>query len=173
VPDSNDEKRFTELGLQKVTAYIPENSVNAKSIDAIAKGPLSSSIPMSGKTDAQRRKLARKRQKELGLTQINVIIQNSTEIREQMSVFAKRLVDLNSWNDAILADPAVRPILAALEHAEIRLGRIDDLEERHRRIYPFIQFHNNLITSHGIRRIFLYLAGVDCSTLVKDIDGER
>lgn len=167
--DFNDEKKFGELGLQKVTAYIRSKPDDERSFDA-SPNPSSGSGALTGKTDAQRKKLARKRQKELGLSQMNIIVQDSNDIRERMTTFSRRLVDLNNWDKAILADPAVRPILAALEHAKIRLCRIDDLEERHRRLYPLLQLHSDLINARGFRWFLLRLSGVDFSNAMKKAD---
>lgn len=156
----SNEQMLAELGLKKITAYVHE----AVACDAPAHSKLTdthaSPKPAIAKTEAYRKKLARERQKEMGLTQFNIIIRNSDEIREKLSNFAKRLLELDCWNEAIAADPSVQVILASLEHAKIRLVRIDDLEERHRRAFPFIQFHNDLMVSRGFRRFFLYLAGV-------------
>lgn len=168
--NSSDEKRFEELGLQKVTAYIQAKPSDTKPYFSVSNCSSGSSLPVNGKTGAQRKQLARKRQKDLGLSQINLIVQDSIEIREKITSFARRLVDLNSWDQAILADPAARQILAGLEHAKIRLLRIDDLEERHRRIYPLLQLHNDLINAKGLKRFLLRLAGVDFSSVIRKVD---
>jgi hypothetical protein len=162
------DKKINELGLRKVTAYLHEALHEDKTLDDIALEKSECNGASKGKTGAARKRISRDRQKELGRVQLNIVVPDLAEIRELMPLFVKRLVELNSWSAAIRTDTIVLSILATLEHANIRLRRLDDLEERHRRTFYFIQFHNEVTQARGIRRILLYYAGVVDSITIKN-----
>ena len=156
-----DLNKINELGLARVEAYIPVDRLSPPLFNQEIDKKANEQGSCSRLTDAERTDKRRKKLASIGLAQCNVITPDSQEVRGQLMLLAKRLVQENgNWEAAIRKDPAVSPLSHELASLQVRVLRIVDLEERHRKMRTFVDFHDDLMASTGIRRLVLFLLGI-------------
>ena len=154
--------------LRKVVVFIPIDEISGPERNS-ASGPSlampSCSPDESEKIKPQNRDAARAEAKRLqwaaqGLTQINIVIKNTPEFRKEFAELAKRTITASSWSEVIRTDPLFHALEHTLESAKVRLLRIDDLEERHRRAYQSTLIAEAVNSCTGYKRLLLRLAGI-------------
>ena len=158
---SIDEVKAQEAGLTRtsIEVYVPVTT------EAENKGR-EFKIAVSGKaqtglSDAERQRKHKAKLAERGLAQFNVVLPISPQIRSLMSAFAGRVAATSDWEKAVAAEPFVKRMQLELDSLKVKLLRLDDLDERHRRTRTILEFHSALMSTTGVKKYLLRLAGVN------------